>query len=224
MNTADPRLHAARTRANRLLWQRDQCKKDVASLESANERLTAQLALAPKVDAALEVLSSQLFRATLDIVERGCTHALQEVLDDSTIALKAQPVQTRGAAGVEFAIERSGQSEDILRGQGGSVANILSVSLRMLALATRDERVHRRFLVLDEQDCWLRPDLVPKFIHIIREAARHLQFQVIVISHHDRALFERYADKIYEFAPSRAGVQVREVHTPSSHSDGDDVA
>ena len=82
----------------------------------------------------------------------------------------------------------------------------------MFALSTLDTSVHCRFLVLDEQDCWLRPDLVPRLVKIVHDACRDrkLGFQVIMISHHDISAFEQYADKIYQFVPSTDGVRVRE--------------
>ena len=89
-----------------------------------------------------------------------------------------------------------------MRGQGGSVANILSVGLRMFALTTLDPSQHRRFLVLDEQDCWLRPDLVPRLVKIVHDAGRALGFQVLMISHHDATNFSRYADRIYRLTPT----------------------
>ena len=107
----------------------------------------------------------------------------------------------RGAASLEFSVERNGNQEDVNRGQGGSVQNVLSVGLRLFALARLDENEHRRFLILDEQDCWLRPELVPRLVNIVSRAAKELNFQVIMISHHDVTLFEQYADKIYQFDP-----------------------
>ena len=92
-----------------------------------------------------------------------------------------------------------------MKGQGGSVVNILSVGLRMLALTTLDKTKHQRFLVLDEQDCWLRPDLVPRLVKIVRDAGRAMGFQVLMISHHDPAVFRRYADRIYAFQPTKDG-------------------
>ncbi|MEO1272195.1 MAG: hypothetical protein AAFX99_29210 [Myxococcota bacterium] len=61
---------------------------------------------------------------------------------------------------------------------------------------------------MDEQDCWLHPDLVPRLVRIIHEAGRALGFQIVMISHHDWRIFERYADLIYRFEPSKRGVQV----------------
>src|SRR5262245_17010348 len=111
---------------------------------------------------------------------------------------------------MSFHIERNSQPEDIMKGQGGSVANILSVGLRMFALTTLDPAVHRRFLVLDEQDCWLRPDLVPRLVKIVHDAGRALGFQVLMISHHDVSAFEQYASKLYQFIPTVDGVQVKD--------------
>jgi ABC-type glutathione transport system ATPase component len=160
-----------------------------------------------------------LFQELLAIVETNLTVALQEILEQP-LRLKAKTEFKRDMAAVEFCIERDGEEEDILRGQGGSVANILSVGLRMFALTTLDAAEHRRFLVLDEQDCWLRPDLVPKLVKMVRDAGRALAFQVLMISHHDVAIFERYADKIYQFLPAGDGsVNVREVGAAASEQD-----
>jgi hypothetical protein len=136
----------------------------------------------------------------LDIIEQKLTLALQEVLEQP-IQLKAGVQWKRNSAAVDFWIERGGNREDILKGQGGSVTNILSVGLRMFALTTLDERQHRRFLVLDEQDCWLRPDLVPRLVKIVHDAGKALGFQVLMISHHDASAFAQYADRIYRLTP-----------------------
>lgn len=107
-----------------------------------------------------------------------------------------------------------------MRGMGGSVANVLSVGLRLFALTTLDEQEHRRFLVLDEQDCWLRPDLVPRFVRIIYEAAKALHFQVLMISHHDQSVFQGYADRIIRLNPGPDGVTAQVVSEKAPHHDG----
>ena len=46
---------------------------------------------------------------------------------------------------------------------------------------------------------------------MVHDAARALGVQVLMISHHDVALFDQYADKIYEFKPQADGsVEVEE--------------
>jgi ABC-type glutathione transport system ATPase component len=74
------------------------------------------------------------------------------------------------------------------------------VGLRIFALHNLGDD-HRKLLVLDEQDCWLRPDRVPKLIALVRQASRELGFQMIVISHHDLHLVENHADRIFQIIP-----------------------
>ena len=63
-------------------------------------------------------------------------------------------------------------------------------------------------LILDEQDCWLKPDLVSKLVKIIKSAASELGFQMIMISHHDISAFVDIADKIYRLEQNGDTVQV----------------
>jgi len=181
-------------------WQ-EQTRKEADRVATRLAAIRRYLALSEKVAAALETLNEQLFRELLDLIENKLTIALQEVLDQP-IELKAAVDWKRNAASVDFWIERDGNREDILKGQGGSVANILSVGLRMFALTTLDENAHRRFLVLDEQDCWLHPDLVPRLVKIVHEAGKALGFQVLMISHHDPLSFQQYADRLYRLVPN----------------------
>ena len=183
------------------LQERDRLQAELAEVQ-------AGLKLAPKVAEAIEALQGELFRALTSALETNLTIALQEVLEQP-IVFKAKPVIKRNQVEIEFSIERGGHPEDIMRGQGGSVANILSVGLRIFALTTLDPALHRRFLLLDEQDCWLRPDLVPRLVKIVSDAGKALGFQVILISHHDVAAVRGHADRIYTFTPDTGhGVQV----------------
>src|SRR5262249_24431351 len=148
-----------RTKLGQFEGKRDLIERNRATKAANLEEVTAYLGIADAVDQALDKLSEQLFGRIVNILEEKLTLALHEGLDQP-IALKVNRDYKRGGATMSFHVERNGQPEDIMKGQGGSVANILSVGLRMFALTTLEPTVHRRFLVLDEQDCWLRPDLV----------------------------------------------------------------
>lgn len=205
---------AARRRIDRLQDKRDERVKRSIELNAKFAALNGYLEIADGVSSALKSLSDRLFQQTLDVVQEKLTIALQEILEQP-IQFRATADFKRGAAAVEFSVLRDAdekKEEDILRGQGGSVANVLSVGLRMFALTALDPARHRGFLVLDEQDCWLRPELVPRLVKMVHDAGRALGFQVIMISHHDVALFDQYAEKIYEFKPHVDGaveVQLR---------------
>jgi ABC-type glutathione transport system ATPase component len=211
--------YGLRRRADRLLDQKHSRERESVQLAKEFEIVNTYLNVAEKVSATLEQLNDQLFQQVLTLLEDKLTIALQEILEQP-IKFCAKAGVQRKAAAVDFWIEREGNKEDVLKGQGGSVANILSVGLRMFALTTLDEARHRRFLVLDEQDCWLRPDLVPRLVKIIHDAGQALGFQVLLISHHDVATFEQYADRIYQMIPTPDGVEVRQTPTSAGVPDG----
>ena len=86
---------------------------------------------------------------------------------------------------------------------------IWSAGLRLIALFQLHEKDHRRFLILDEQDFWLRPDLVPSLMLIIHTIPHRLQFQFMVISHHDISLLGEYDDRYRLLPPTQEGEGVQ---------------
>lgn len=217
----EPALLAARL--SRLQGLKEGLEADIAAKESRLAEVEAYLARAPRVEAALQVLSRAMFLELVETLEVKLTMALEEVLEQP-LTFKAKADVKRGTATVEFSIQRDGAEEDIMRGQGGSVANVLSVGLRMFALATLDPQKHRRFLVLDEPDGWLRPELVPRLVKIIRDAGKALGFQVVLISHHDSPALRDLADRVYSFEPQPDGsVRVSESGSGPKNVDTTDV-
>ncbi len=199
-----------RQRIHSLDAQRQQLTRALSDAQSQLDALEATLDIADEVSETLDRFTRELFGDLTQVLETQLTTALHEVLGQN-LTFKAQCRYLRNAAAIEFHIERNGHAEDILQGQGGSVANVLSVGLRIFALTTLDETTHRRVLVLDEQDCWLHPSLVPRLANLISSAAKSLGFQILMISHHDPDLFAPYADKLYRFTPSFTGVKVQEL-------------
>ena len=207
-----------RKTADQLGWRRKQIVGDLKKTDRELQVIQEYLGISDQVTQALDSLSQKLFEQVLGMLQEKLLIALQEVLEQP-IEFKATASFKRGAANVDFSVQRDGNSEDVQRGQGGSVQNVLSVGLRLFALARLDAQEHRRFLVLDEQDCWLRPELVPRLVNIVHRAAKQLGFQVIMISHHDVGLFEKYADKIYRFTPQDGSVTVEQVGCNPVESD-----
>ncbi len=190
----------ARKQFDRLRWEQTELQKRLRENKAVLAGIDAFIENHPKVSERIDTLCRDLFGRILDDVERNLSYALKEVLGQDLRVVSTSTVQ-RGKVTVAFGIERNGNPEDILTGQGGSVCNIISVGLRLIALSQLDEREHRRFLVLDEQDCWIRPDLVPRLMSIIHAIARRLNFQILAISHHDVNHFRDYADAIYRIFP-----------------------
>lgn len=193
-------LKTLRDRLTALKFRAEIMEKEIREKEEALQRLEEFLKMQPAVADKLEELATGYFGGILHAVETNLTYALQDILGQDLRVVSSREVRF-GKVHIHFGIERDGKPEDILRGQGRSVCNVLSVGLRFIALSELDECEHRRFLVLDEQDCWLRPDLVPRLMRIVHTIAHKLGFQVLVISHHHLDLFRQHADRIFTLRP-----------------------
>jgi hypothetical protein len=219
-NDALPRSpQALRERVVHLSALRQRDQKELTKRQKELAQVQAFLQIAPQVGDALEQINQVILRQMVALLEEKLTIALQEVIEQP-LKFRGNVTFKRDVANLDFSVERGAeQEEDILRGQGGSVTNVLSVGLRMFALTTLDEKKHRRFMVLDEQDCWLRPDLVPKLVKIVHEAGKALGFQVLMISHHDISIFERSAERIYRCEPGSDGAVLALVESETAEAD-----
>jgi len=200
-----PNLREAERRYDRLAAMAETHHDEHARLRGALAETRDFLTLAPAARLALEELSTALFGTVLDEVEANLTHAIREILGQDRVVASQREVKNNRLQ-IHFQIQNQGDEErieDILTGQGGSVCNILSVGLRLIALSQLEEARHRPFLVLDEQDCWLRPALIPRFMKLINEIAARLGLQLLVISHHPIDLFAGAADRIFELRPDK---------------------
>ena len=195
-------------RIKQLGWEREHLQKSQRLMETSQNEIESYLKIADSVTHALEALSSKLFKELVGALEEKLSVALQDILEQP-IVFRASPKSHRNATVLEFSIERDGNTEDARRAQGGSVHNIVSVGLRLFALASLSQE-HRGFLVLDEQDCWLRPELVPRLVQIVHQAGKELGFQVLMISHHDARLFDEHADKMYTMENKDGRVEMSE--------------
>lgn len=189
-------------RLDRLEARATQAVDDVLAMQREGAEVAAFLELAPQAQALLDDLTQRLFDQMLGDVEGTLTQAIREILGQER-QVKTRRAVKGGRLDIEFYIESPDGEEDIRRGQGGSVCNIVSAGLRLIALSQLDPAKHRPFLVLDEGDCWLKPDLVPAFMSLVARTARALELQVLVISHHPLDLFALKAERIYALSASR---------------------
>ncbi|MGE4194905.1 MAG: hypothetical protein AB7E51_16080 [Pseudodesulfovibrio sp.] len=204
----------AENRLHRLSALGEQLHAEHARVRRSLDEVRGFLDLAPRARDTLEELSTTLFGRILDEVEANLTHAIREILGQDRVVVTEREVKSNRLQ-IHFMIRNQGREdeiEDIMTGQGGSVCNILSVGLRLIALSQLPRESHRPFLVLDEQDCWLKPGLIPKFMKLIQEIAARLELQLLVISHHPLDLFAGSADRIFELVPDReAGARIERV-------------
>lgn len=93
----------------------------------------------------------------------------------------------RGQPSLDIVSRRGGDlTEDIYDDQGGALTNVVSMGLRMIAAVRSGTR---RFLIMDEGDCWIATSRVPTFYRVLKEAATKVGVQCLAISHHDVSTF-----------------------------------
>lgn len=84
--------------------------------------------------------------------------------------------------------------EDVNSGRGGSLTNVISTGLRYVTLSRTK---NRRFMLLDEPDCWLEDNAVPRFAKVVSDISRKVGIQTIAISHKNPDFYNSRMIKIY---------------------------
>lgn len=180
------RIDAARRRASRLLGVRASALDRKSVLEREVALAKGRTALKGDVEKFLEELQAAAHRRNTGSFEKLLTLLVQEVLPGSPpIGLELST--ERGLPSLDIFSRKSDDiRQDIFADQGGAITNIVCAGLRLIATVKSGGR---RFLVLDEADCWVKPDRVADFYRIFRQAAERVGIQCLVISHHSHTLF-----------------------------------
>ena len=141
-----------------------------------------RLVLKPDVDVFLETLQMEVNEKTVGAYQKLLTAVVQDVLGkDKHIGLELHT--DRGVPGLDIFIDAGdGKKEDIVNGAGGSMTNVVSLGLRVIATVRSGLR---KFVAMDEPDCWISPENVTKFYSVIGDLSNKLGVQSFIISHHD---------------------------------------
>lgn len=158
------------------------------SLSLAVGEAKTRIELEPHVISVMEELQRREHERAVGAYEELLTLFLRDVLPGHReVVMDLRTERSLPALDVYLRKGEGLPLEDALSGTGGSVTNILSAGLRFIALVRSGKRP---FLVLDEPDCWIKPELAPKFAGVIQSVAEQLGVQVLMISHHDEQMFE----------------------------------
>jgi DNA repair ATPase RecN len=175
-------LRCERLQARLSAWQ-----QSVRHAEARLARAQSFLSLAPKAQDVLEEAQRRIQQEIVGGLGDLLTFMLQGVMGDPERRVVCETeVDARGQSQVRFFVQRaSGEREDILAGNGGSIANVVCTGLRLIAVSRAKHA--RPFLVLDEPDCWLSPDRVEPFVSLLQKAVDAVPggMQVLMITHHD---------------------------------------
>lgn len=146
-----------------------------------------RVALKGEVQAFLDQIQEEHSRRNVESFEKLLSALADEVIpgiDPIRLDLSTE----RGLPALDITVQRpGGEKSDVYEDQGGALTNVVGAGLRLVAVVKSNLR---RFVVLDEADCWIKPDRVPVFYKVMEDAANRLGIQCLAISHHDVSTFE----------------------------------
>lgn len=185
-------LQQALLRAAQLEGVRQADSARLAELTAEVAAAKGRLGLAEEVGRIFDALQQRAHERSVGAFERLLTAILHDVLpDEGVVRLLAQ--FKSNATWLDVALEKSGGLEDIAEGNGGAVTNVICAGLRFAALS---RTTNRRMMVLDEPDCWLKPERVPAFVRVIAQVAAQTQTQTFFITHHEPHLLEGFVNLV----------------------------
>lgn len=176
-----------------LLARQSETKRAYDTLRSQMAFYQDRLTWQPDVKTVLDTLQRKEHERTVGAYEQLLTALMQDVLPGPRELV--MDLHTHGGVPALDLFIRKGSDplEDALHGTGGSVTNILSAGLRAIALIRSGKR---RFLVMDEADCWIKPQWAPRFAEVIQQLAVELNVQILMISHHSESIFPTIRHKL----------------------------
>jgi energy-coupling factor transporter ATP-binding protein EcfA2 len=126
----------------------------------------------------------------------------------------------RGKPNLDIMIKvGEGKFEDVNSGRGGSVSNVLSTGLRYVTLSRTK---NRRFMILDEPDCWLEDQAVPRFAKVVSDISRKVGIQTIAISHKNPEFYNSRMIELYRDDNDVVKAKVIQESKDDSYIDSDE--
>ncbi len=204
------RLHQLSVRAAQLEGAR---KADAARNEQLLHEVAqakGRLSLGEEVSRIFDALQQRAHERSVGAFERLLSAVLNDVLPEEG-SVRLLPQFKSNATWLDIALEKNGGLEDVLDGNGGAVTNVICAGLRFAALSRTD---NRRLMILDEPDCWLKPERVPAFVRVIAQVATQTNTQTFFITHHSPDYFEGQVNLV-RFTADAQGKVLANALTPT---------
>ena len=165
-----------------------------------------RMGLQPKVEAYMLSLQQRVHQRSVGLYEQPLTALVQDVLPENSHPISLILDTEKGLPSLNIQLGKNEFAQDIYEDTGGSLTNVVSSGLRFVALARSNLR---RFLVLDEPDCWIESWRVPRFADILSDMATRIHVQGILISHHQDSAFINLPDRMKLEKGSNGTIEVR---------------
>lgn len=141
-------------------------------------------AIRKDVETFIEQVQSEAYSKTTQSYSTLLTTLSAEVLPHSH-PIDMDLSTERGLPALHLSVRSpNGIREDVFEDHGGALNNVIGMGLRLIAVVKAGGK---RFLALDEPECWVKPDRIPAFFNVLADSAKRLGVQTIAITHHDDA-------------------------------------
>jgi energy-coupling factor transporter ATP-binding protein EcfA2 len=212
------KLNNLNAQCSRLEGVRDVLVSQKASLIMSIDKAQSYLDTKDEVLSVLTAVQESTQAKTKDLFENLLSSLIKEVLGERDENAKVVLSSTTKNNKVSLAVEienSSGERRDVYLDKGGSIKNIVAMGLRFIALS---RTTNRRFIVLDEADCWLNEKYIKGFASILHDLSVKIGMQVIYISHHSPEHFFSKA-KVINLTNNNGIICSEEVEQPMVNND-----
>lgn len=144
----------------------------------------------------LDILQNKTQEKSIGLFTKLLTNMVHDVMPKN----KEQEVHfnlstKRGKPNLDIMMKvGNNEYEDVNSGRGGSLTNVISTGLRYVTLSRTK---NRRFMLLDEPDCWLEDAAVPRFARVVSDISRKVGIQTIAISHKNPEFYNSRMIELY---------------------------
>lgn len=168
------RISMLKGKRNLLLEQRQ-------TLLSRYDNVTAAIDVAERAKPYFVALKDATDQGAVKLYSELLTSIVHDVMQDYEQKILLTTGVVRNKTTLDIKTVKHGEVESIDEGRGGSISNLISAGLRFISLY---KSTNRRFIILDEPECWLAPDLIPRFVSVIERMSDLIGIQTVLISHH----------------------------------------
>ena len=183
-----------------LMGQRASTLKKMAQKETELKTYKEQQVEIQKVKLILEDLIKQYIKFQLSKIEEYVNYGLKVVIPDQKLWFKCNVTTKMNKPWVEFVTASTegvpeGEDpveDDVLESFGGSVAQVESLILRLLAVL---QLKLYPLIVMDESLNAVSEDYMEKLSLLLKELAKQLKVKILLITHNKEILV--HADRVY---------------------------
>jgi hypothetical protein len=191
----------------RLKGDRDSLLRRKVSADSEIETYKKEQLELLKAKAVLDDLVKSFIGFQLDRIKQYVGFGLKTVIPDQDLDFECEITTKMNKPWVEFlTVNADGISANALEGFGGSVAQIESLILRVLAIL---QLKLYPLIILDESLNAVSEEYLPNLSYLLRELSKQLGVKILLVTHNKEILHS--ATRIYKASERHGSLHIEEV-------------